>query len=248
MEHLTPHLDEGPVGLANVGVVVLADDMVSEAELRAFLPEDKVGLYATRVPAEVEGSAEALRSIVPHLAAAVGRLVPTETLEAVIFSCTSGSAVIGVDAIEAAVHSVRPRVPVVTPLAAAAEALGALGARRIAILTPYSDAIHMRMTRYYEDAGFVVAASATYACNREDMTRRISEQSLIAGGERLAGQDVDAVFISCTALRCSGMIERLEKAINKPVVTSNQASAWKVMRIVGKRMGSKRFGRLFETA
>jgi len=44
------------------------------------------------------------------------------------------------------------------------------------------------------------------------------------------------------------MIERLEKAINKPVVTSNQARAWKVMRIVGKRMGAKRFGRLFETA
>lgn len=243
---LVPQLDKGPLDLAGVGVIALADDMVSEAELRVFLPEDRFGIYATRVPSKIEGSAEALRSISPHIASAAALLVPTESLDAVIFSCTSGSAVIGTDIIEQAVRSVRPKVPVVTPLAAAAEALGALDARRIAILTPYEQSVHERMTAYYEDAGFVVSASATYGSNREDIVRRISGTSLVEDAQALAGDDVDAVFISCTALRCSGMIASLEGLIDKPVVTSNQASAWKVMQIAGKRVPTPRYGRLFE--
>lgn len=240
-----PQLDDGPLGLASIGVIVLADDMVSEAELRAFLPQDSFGLYATRVPAEIEGSAQALRSIEPHIAAAAARLVPSESLDAVIFSCTSGSAVIGTDTIEAAVQSVRPGVPVVTPLGAAAEALGALDARRIAILTPYEQSVHERMIAHYEEAGFIVAASATYGSNREDIVRRISSASLVKDTQSLAEDNVDAVFISCTALRCSGMIAHLESLIDRPVVTSNQASAWKVMQIAGKGPSGIRHGRLF---
>jgi maleate isomerase len=45
--------------------------------------------------------------------------------------------------------------------------------------------------------------------------------------------DVDAVFISCTALRCSSVIQRIEDDIGKPVVTSNQALAWHCMRLGG---------------
>ena len=43
----------------------------------------------------------------------------------------------------------------------------------------------------------------------------------------------EALFISCTGLRTSGLIDDLEKRLGRPVVTSNQALSWASLRAAG---------------
>ena len=62
---------------------------------------------------------------------------------------------------------------------------------------------------------------------------RVSPESIHAAGLALGGADVDGLFISCTALRVSPIIDRLERDLGKPVVSSNQAMAWHAMRLAG---------------
>jgi maleate isomerase len=45
---------------------------------------------------------------------------------------------------------------------------------------------------------------------------------------------VDAIVIACNGLRALGAIETIEQAINVPVVTSNQALLWNMVRGDGR--------------
>ncbi|MNV37769.1 Arylmalonate decarboxylase [compost metagenome] len=57
---------------------------------------------------------------------------------------------------------------------------------------------------------------------------------------------MDAIFLSCTAIRSLNVIERLERATGKVVITSNQATYWHALRLGKASPSVKGFGRLFE--
>ena len=58
-------------------------------------------------------------------------------------------------------------------------------------------------------------------------------------------EDADALFISCTALPVLNIIDRLEKKLNKPVLSSNQTLIWDTLEKIGKNINIKGFGSLF---
>jgi maleate isomerase len=64
--------------------------------------------------------------------------------------------------------------------------------------------------------------------------------------ETLALQDpaADAYFLSCTAIRSADVIDALEDALGKPVITSNQATLWRALRECGINDSIGGFGRL----
>ena len=53
-----------------------------------------------------------------------------------------------------------------------------------------------------------------------------------------------AVLLSGTGLPTIGVIEVLERDLGKPVVSSNQASLWRALRLAGVRESISGFGRL----
>ena len=55
----------------------------------------------------------------------------------------------------------------------------------------------------------------------------------------------DALFISCTALPALSIIDKLEKKIQKPVLSSNQALIWDTLEKIGKNTSINGFGKLF---
>ncbi len=54
----------------------------------------------------------------------------------------------------------------------------------------------------------------------------------------------DGVMIVGTGLRCVGIIEALERDLQRPVITANQASVWHCLRTAGVRSGPAGYGRL----
>ena len=54
----------------------------------------------------------------------------------------------------------------------------------------------------------------------------------------------EGIFISCTNLRTIEIIETLEQDVKKPVISSNQATFWKLMRLAGVGSPIKGYGRL----
>ena len=58
-------------------------------------------------------------------------------------------------------------------------------------------------------------------------------------------KEADALFVSCTALPVLQIIDRLEKKLNKPVLSSNQALIWDTLENIGKNVSIDGFGKLF---
>ena len=58
--------------------------------------------------------------------------------------------------------------------------------------------------------------------------------------------DADALFISCTALPVLNIIEKLERKINKPVLSSNQALIWETLENINRNNSIKGYGSLFD--
>ena len=57
--------------------------------------------------------------------------------------------------------------------------------------------------------------------------------------------NADALFVSCTALPVLNIIDKLEKKLNIPVLSSNQALIWDSLETIGKNNDVLGFGKLF---
>ncbi len=57
--------------------------------------------------------------------------------------------------------------------------------------------------------------------------------------------DATAIFISCTNFRSAGVIEALETALGKPVISAVQASFWHCLEVTGINGARPGYGQLF---
>ena len=59
--------------------------------------------------------------------------------------------------------------------------------------------------------------------------------------------DADGVFVSCTSMRTASIIDPLEAAIGKPVVSALQATVWETLRLAALWRDTPGLGRLYRT-
>jgi maleate isomerase len=108
------------------------------------------------------------------------------------------------------------------------------------------DEINRTMRDYIIGLGFEVPVMGSWnLSNDADVARITSETTCKAAEELAGGDDVDAVFVSCTSMRLAESVDELERVINKPVISSNSATAWHCLRLAGYDDEVQGFGELF---
>lgn len=230
-----------------LGLIALSTDLTSEGDLFRQVPGKGVAIHVTRVAFDNPTTPENLRKMGPRITAAAQLLVPVQPLSAICYSCTSASVVIGDAEITASLQGVLGKVPVVTPTGAARTAFSALGVTRIAVLTPYTVPTSKPMAAYFSWHGLDVTRFDCLGLEDDRDMAQVSDRTMINAAIAADTPDAEAVFISCTALPVIDVIREIEKCIGKPVVTSNQASAWAMSRLAGfDDYKPAEYGRLFE--
>lgn len=238
-----PPLDPRPLE-KRVGLIILATDHTSEVDFARMVAGERIGVYVARIPYANPTTPENLRGMQPALAAGAALILPDEPLDAICYSCTSASVVIGDAEVEAAIASAKPGVPVVTPPMAAMRGLRTLGAERISVLTPYTIETSRPMADYFAGHGFDIASFTCLGFEDDREMARIAPSALASLAQDAMAADAEALFISCTALRSALVAAEIEKALGRPVVTSNQASAWNCLRLCGEETTHPQWGRL----
>ena len=143
---------------------------------------------------------------------------------------------------------ITPKLPPGVPSFVALAAFGALGARRICLITPYVDAVNRSMRSYIQEQGFEVPVMASWNISDDDLVARITPASIRqAVLEVGASEQSDLVFVSCSNMRVAEIVEDLEAEIGKPVTSSNHAMAWHCLRLAGYDDPVDGYGRLFRT-
>ena len=239
-------LDGGIAHRAAIGLVVLATDQTIEHEWRQMLRLDGVAFYESRIHNSPSINPTTLAAMERDLTGAASLILPGSRLDVIGYGCTSGTVVIGEERVFALLREAWPEKPCTTPITAALAGLRALGARRIALLTPYIDEINQSMRRYIEARGIAVVAMGSFNNSNDNEVARISPASLDAAIRELgAEKHVDAVFVACTSLRIAALVERIETQLGKPVISSNHAMAWHALRLAGYAEPVAGFGQLF---
>lgn len=244
LETARPALDTRPLQ-KRVGLIALATDHTSEVDFRRMVASERIGVYVARIPYANPTTPENLRKMQPSLSAGAALTLPDEPLDAICYSCTSASVVIGDAEIEAAIQAAKPGAPVVTPPMAGMRGLNAFGVKRISILTPYTVETSRPMAAYFAAHGFDIQSFTCLGFEDDREMARIMPASLVEMARKVMHPQADALFVSCTALRAALAVPGMEEAIGRPVVTSNQASAWNCVRLCGDDTPRPEFGRLW---
>lgn len=240
-ETLCPAADGG-----RIGVVALATDLTIERDMRRMLPPG-VEMFTNRVLNANPLTPENLRGMRGDIARAAAGLLPGRGVDVAAYACTSGAAVIGAENIRREMQKAHPHAPLTTPMEAAGAAFAKLGARRISVLTPYIPKIN----RILEEQ---LAAAECEAINIDGLgfeddleVADIAPDAIIRFAKQAIHSQAEALFISCTALRAAEVAEEIERAIGRPVVASNQALAWRALRLLKHPAKINGFGALMRT-
>jgi maleate isomerase len=242
-----PHrIEPGIAHRARIGLIVLASDHTIEHEWGQMLDIEGIAVYHSRIANSPTINPETLKAMEAGLTAATDVILPGVPLDVVAYGCTSGAMVIGEDTVAERIRAARPGVAVTTPITGALAAMGALGARRIALLTPYIDRINRMMRGYIEERGVGVPVMGSFNNENDNEVACIAPDSLRDAAVELAQEkSVDAVFVACTSLRLAAVVEEIEERSGKPALSSNHAMAWHALRLAGYAEPVAGFGRLF---
>jgi maleate isomerase len=215
--------------------VVAPFDFALDRELWRWVPED-VSLYLTRLPffttpvtvemAVACGDRRAVRRATRDV------LAPEPAV--VAYACTSGSFVDGV-AGEAALRRTMEGAgapAACTTSGALIDALGVLGVSRLAIATPYVEPVTRRLVGYLAEHDVQTVSSEGLGLLGHIW--RVTYSEVVEIVRAVDADDADALFISCTNLPSYDLIEPLEQALGKPVLTANQVTMWAALRAMGR--------------
>jgi maleate isomerase len=230
---LTFESDEGFGHRARIGLIVLESDQTIEAELRR-IDLDGVDWYHARIANQPDVTPETLTAMKEGLPAAAGLLPCEFGFDAIGYACTSAATLIGEAGVAEAIRSAHPDIPCTNPISAAVAAFEALGVTCIGVVTPYTADVTAPILDHFESAGLTVTAVGSFLEPSDLVVGRITERSIADGARHIAElEECDAVFVSCTSLRSFGIVKDLEAELGKPVVSSNLALLWRLLRLAG---------------
>ncbi|MCK8465118.1 Asp/Glu racemase [Aliiroseovarius sp. S1339] len=239
--------DQGIGTRANLGVIVLENDETLENEFRRILDIDGVALYHSRIPMGPEIRPDTLPQMLDDLPAATRLLPPALNFDVIGYGCTSATSVIGPENVAAAIQTVCPSARVTDPLTAIIAAGRHLGVTRLGFLSPYVAAVSQTMRDRLSEAGFQITSFGSFEESNDQIVGRITPDSILTAAQQIAdAAPCDAIVISCTALRCLDIIPKIEAQTGKPVLASNPALAWHMLRLAGINGAREGIGRLFD--
>jgi len=237
-------LDEGRHHRAKLGFILMSTDLAAEADFIDMAPDD-VGIHITRLKTDDYTTNETLSRHIEHMADAASRIQPDTKPNVISYSCTSGSIVIGEERIKAEIKKGAPYAIPMTLVTGVVDALNELNASKLVVGTPYLDEINTKEAEYLVEKGFelldIQGLNLTTGIEFGRVTPNYWKQFAL----EIDRADADAIFLSCGGIRALEVVEEIEQATGKPVITSNQGQMWSCLRRAGIDNVIEGFGEIF---
>jgi len=160
------------------------------------------------------------------------RLLGTARVELVILAQTSASLFADdYDEIVTKRMSAGAGAPAITSAQAVGRAVRALGVRRVAIVSPYSEAVNERAARYFQTQhGLETVAREGFGATDAYAIGNLGPQNARDAFVRIDRPAIEAFVVPGGNFPTMPSIAAWEREFGKPVVTTNQASLWAMLR------------------
>jgi len=236
-----------PQPLARIGMIIPAVNRVCEPQFNHYAPPS-LGIHVTR--ARIAGKwSRPIAELADEIARATQELAECGP-DLMVYNCTASSMKEGPEGERRILEIVRKAagIDAISTSEMVAEALRALGIGSVVVISPYAN--NDDIVAYLRAIGVGIAG---------DVALRLPS---IAFGdvsprrwfEIAVDNDVsaaDGIFLSCAATTQIEAVAAIERALDKPVVNSNQAVLWGCLARLKSKLGAippmPELGRLMQT-
>jgi len=228
------------------GVLIPSTNTTVEIEYTRLLPPEWQAHYA-RVLSQSHGKSP----FSPPLDADVeyqSKLLGTARVELIILVQTSASLFADdYDDTTTARIEAASGVKGITSANAVGAAARALGTRHVALVSPYSEEVNARARDYFEGKhGLKIAALEGFAATDAYAIGGLGPENARDAFRRIDRPEIEAFIVPGGNLPTMQSIPNWESEFKKPVITTNQAALWSMMRTLGSDDRLPGLGRLLE--
>jgi maleate isomerase len=137
--------------------------------------------------------------------------------------------------------------PALTSANAIGAAARALGARHVALVSPYSPEVNERARHYFEGKhGLKITALEGFAAKDSYMIGQLGPENARNAFARIDRPEIEAFIVPGGNFPTMASVPEWEREFGKPVITTNQAALWAMMRQLGSKDRLPGLGKLLE--
>ena len=229
-----------------VGLIALSTDQTIEGDFNNICKNLPLDIFINRIHNQNPLTKENLLKMEDDLESVTNKILPDEKLSTIAYGCTSGTIAIGEDKVKEKILLAKPGCYVTTPVTSALKAFKQMDIKKIALFTPYPDAVNKTILEYFTKKNIEVSSFASLNLNLDSEFANVDPNYILEISSKLETKNADALFISCTALPVLNILDKLEQTIKKPVLSSNQTLIWDTIRSIGYKSPIKGYGKLLE--
>ncbi len=228
-----------------IGLIALASDFTIEKDFNLVLNGKGIDLYCNRINSYNPLTNKSLKRMANDITKVTKNILPDQKLDCVAYGCTSGTIAAGYKLISKKINIAKPNTKVTTPITSALNAFKALEIKKLSIFTPYTNEINKSLINFLKKKKIEIL-NLSYLNIPSDLDiGKVDPEYLLNVIVKSQTNRSDGLFISCTALPVLKIINKLEKKLNKPVLTSNQLLIWDTLKYLNYRDKILGYGRLF---
>tara|TARA_B110000444_G_scaffold91150_1_gene86114 strand:+ start:227 stop:976 length:750 start_codon:yes stop_codon:yes gene_type:complete len=229
-----------------VGLIALSTDQTIEGDFYTICKNLPLDIFVNRIHNQNPLTKENLLKMQDDLELVTSKILPDERINTIAYGCTSGTIAIGEDKVKEKILLAKQDCYVTTPVTSAIKAFKQMNIRKIALFTPYPDAVNKTILDYFTQKSIEVSSFTSLNLNLDSEIAQVDPNYILEISSKLEIKNADALFISCTALPVLDILDKLENKIQKPVLSSNQTLIWDTIRSVGCKSPIKGYGKLLE--
>ena len=231
-----------------IGVIVPAGNVIHEREFTRLRPEG-VRFHFTGFSYPAAGTTNFCDDMARQLAEPIGELKAWGA-ELILLGCTTASMSCADDA-HCAQLAEMAGVPLITAAGASCDAMTALGARSVAVATPYGDANNLIVSNFLKAHGVEVAAIKGLGLDRSlkawrERALNLTPQEVLDFSVSVDVDNAEAMYLPCTGIGSLEVLDMFERQACKPAFSSVQAGYWASLRRLGVDGRKKGYGRLVD--
>ncbi|MDB9739450.1 racemase [Candidatus Pelagibacter sp.] len=229
-----------------IGLITLGSDFRIEKDFNNVIYGNDIDLYVNRIHCYNPLTNEMLAKMADDITNVTKDILPDQKIDCVAYGCTSGTIAAGYEVIEKNVKLAKPEAKVTTPITSAIMALKAFNINKISVFTPYTKSINDSIINYFDKENITVKGLTYFDIESDLDIGKVDDEYLFDVLSQIDLSDSDALFVSCTALPVLSIIDKLEKKLNKIVLSSNQTLIWDALNLIGNKNKIKGYGKIFE--
>jgi maleate cis-trans isomerase len=229
---------------ARIGLIIPSSNRLTEPQMQRYAPPG-VQIHVTRL--RMTGANHVpLADLMPRVVEATAALADARC-DVIVFHCTASSMESGLSGERRLLEAMRGAHTgkVASTATATLAAMRALDFQRVAVFSPYVAPTHAHELDFLQEAGLRIVGGRCLGLRGSDEYIDVTPAEWQRWVEAETPPAADGVFLSCTNIHAPDAIEPLERTLERPVVTSNQAVLWYSLRLCGLHDRVSELGRLF---